>query len=406
LGACSHRQSIEPPLPRAHRVQVIDRAVQILTIAFVALSTHRRARIATLIGAGSITSNVYPSGKGTFNMRSLIPVPRFLALSACLWVATSLLHAQAGNAAPSAPSAAPATPAAPQGAAQAPQAGAPGAPAAGRGGQMQLSSPTPLAETENLDVYPAAPEGFNVARENIPHGEVKVVEYDSQTLGLRRMLRVYTPPGYTPDRKFPVLYLQHGLGNTSTEWTQRARAPIIIDNLLADNKIQQPFIIVFPSGNATATMADEKQGDRTQESYGTPYHEDLLKEIIPFVESHYSVYTDRNHRAIAGMSMGSGQTLNIGLTNLDKFAWIASVAAAPNTRPPAELITDPAAVKQLKLLWLSVGNRDNLLRVSKGVHDYLTEKGVPHIWRVDTNGHDTGVMSNSLYHFAQKLFKE
>ena len=80
------------------------------------------------------------------------------------------------------------------------------------------------------------PEGFNVARENIPHGEVKVVEYDSKTLGLRRMLRVYTPPGYTADRNIPVLYLQHGLGNTSTEWTQRARAPIIIDNLLAEKK--------------------------------------------------------------------------------------------------------------------------------------------------------------------------
>jgi enterochelin esterase-like enzyme len=333
-------------------------------------------------------------------MRSLIPVPQCVALSACLFLAAISLHGQAASEAPSAPAA---TPAPPQGAAQAPQAGAP---AARRGGQMQLSSATPLAETENLDVYPAAPEGFNVARENIPHGEVKIVEYDSKTLGLRRMLRVYTPAGYTPDRKFPVLYLQHGLGNTSTEWTERARAPIIIDNLLADKKLQQPFIIVFPSGNATATRADEKQGDRTQESYGAPYQEDLLKEIIPFVESHYPVYTDRDHRAIAGMSMGSGQTLNIGLTNLDKFAWIASVAAAPNTRPPAELIPDPAALKQLKLLWLSVGNRDNLYRVSKGVHDYLTEKGVPHIWRVDTNGHDTGVMTNSLYHFAQKLFKE
>ena len=100
-------------------------------------------------------------------MRNLIRVPQFLALSACLLVATSLLHAQAGTAAPSAP-------------------------AAGRAGPMQLTSATPLAETENLDVYPAAPEGFNVARENISHGEVKVVEYDSKTLGLRRMLRVYT----------------------------------------------------------------------------------------------------------------------------------------------------------------------------------------------------------------------
>ena len=104
--------------------------------------------------------------------------------------------------------------------------------------------------------------------------------------------------------------------------------------------------------------------------------------------------------------MGSGQTLNIGLTNLDKFAWIASVAAAPNTRPPAELVNDSAALTQLKLLWLSVGNHDNLYRVSRGVHDYLTEKGVAHIWRVDTNGHDTGEMSQSLYYFAQKLFKE
>ena len=104
--------------------------------------------------------------------------------------------------------------------------------------------------------------------------------------------------------------------------------------------------------------------------------------------------------------MGGGQTLNIGLTNLDKFAWIAAVAAAPNTRPAAELIPNPAALEELKLLWLSVGNRDNLLRVSKGLHDYLTEQGVPHIWRVDTNGHDTRAMTSSLYHFAQKLFKQ
>jgi enterochelin esterase-like enzyme len=270
---------------------------------------------------------------------------------------------------------------------------------------MALSSDTPLAETENLDAYPAAPEGFNVAREGIPHGEVTIVEYDSKTLGLRRLLRVYTPPNYSADHKYPVLYLHHGLGNTSTEWTQRARAPIIIDNLLADKKLQ-PFVIVFPSGNATAVPGDEKQGDRTQPAYGAPYHRDLLEDIIPFVESRYSVYTDRNHRAIAGMSMGGGQTLNIGLTNLDRFGWIAAVAAAPNTRAAAELVPDPASLRQLKLLWLSVGNHDNLIRVSRGMHDYLQEKRVPHIWRVDTNGHDTAEMSNSLYHFAQLLFRE
>jgi enterochelin esterase-like enzyme len=314
---------------------------------------------------------------------------RSFLLSACLLAPTILLEAQTTP-----------PPAIGQGA-----QGSQQAPGGGRRGGMALSSDTPLAETENLDAYPAAPEGFNVAREGIPHGEVSIVEYDSKTLGVRRMLRVYTPPNYSADRRYPVLYLHQGLGNTSTEWTLRARAPIIVDNLLADKKIQ-PFIIVFPSGNATAVPGDEKQGDRTQAAYGTPYHQDLLEDIIPFVESRYSVYADRNHRAIAGMSMGGGQTLNIGLTNLDRFAWIAAVAAAPNTRPPAELVPDPTALGKLKLLWLSVGNHDNLIRVSRGMHDYLQEKRVPHVWRVDTNGHDTAEMSHSLYHFAQLLFRE
>jgi predicted peptidase len=93
-------------------------------------------------------------------------------------------------------------------------------PAAGAG----LAPTAPQAPEEGMAAYPVPPEGFNVARDNIPHGELKVLEYDSRTLGIRRLLRVYTPPGYSADRKYPVLYLQHGLGNTSTEWTNgRAR---------------------------------------------------------------------------------------------------------------------------------------------------------------------------------------
>jgi len=256
-----------------------------------------------------------------------------------------------------------------------------------------------------MAAYPVPPPGFDVARDTIPHGDLKVVEYDSKTLGLRRIMRVYTPPGYSTDRKYPVLYLQHGLGNTSTEWTQRAKAPIIADNLLADGKML-PMIIVFPSGNATATVEDQKQGDRTSQSYGAAYENDLLNEIIPFVESHYSVYADRAHRAIGGMSMGSGQALNIGLSHLDLFGSIAAVAAAPNTKPPAELVPDPAALKELKLFWVASGNRDPLMRVSMGLHTFLAEKGVPHIWRLDGNAHDTAVMSANFYHFSQKLFRD
>ena len=322
-------------------------------------------------------------------MRSLVPLP--FVLVAVLALPTSGAHAQVGAAPPPTP-----------------PVGAPGAQVpAGRagGGIPNLTAAEPMGPVENLDAYPVPPDGFNVARDSIPHGEVKVVEYDSRTLGIRRPLRVYTPPGYSAARKYPVLYLQHGLGNTSTEWVQRAKAPIIADNLIADGKMP-PMVIVFPSGNATATPADEKQGDRTQESYGQAYYDDLLKDIIPFVEATFSTQTDRANRAIAGMSMGSGQALNIGLSNLDRFGWIAVVAPAPNTQPPAELIPDPAALNQLKLFWLSVGNRDALYRVAQGVHAYATEKGVAHIWRVDTNAHDTGAMSANFYHFAQKLFKE
>lgn len=282
-----------------------------------------------------------------------------------------------------------------------------GAPAAGRTGGAGgcCAAVAAQAPEENMAAYPVPPTGFDVASDNIAHGELKVVEYDSKTLGLRRLMRVYTPPGYSADRKYPVLYLQHGLGNTSTEWTQRAKAPIIADNLLADGKML-PMIIVFPSGNATATVEDQKQGDRTSESYGAAYENDLLKEIIPFVESHYSVYVDRVHRAIGGMSMGSGQALNIGLTHLDLFGSIVVVAPAPNTKPPAELIPDPSAVKQLKLFWTASGNRDPLMRVNVGLHTFLTERGVPHVWRIDSNAHDTAVMSANFYHFAQKLFRD
>lgn len=100
--------------------------------------------------------------------------------------------------------------------------------------------------------------------------------------------------------------------------------------------------------------------------------------MIPAIESKYSVQADREHRALAGLSMGVGQTLNFGLAHLDKFAWIGGFSSAPNTKPPADLVADPeAANKQIKLLWLACGNKDNLLRISQGVHAYLKEKGIP-----------------------------
>jgi enterochelin esterase-like enzyme len=273
----------------------------------------------------------------------------------------------------------------------------------GKGGKGGFGGPIKLGP-DDKQAFPDPPTGFNVSRDNIPHGDVKVVEYDSKTLGTRRQMRVYTPPGYKIDEKYPVLYILHGLGNTSTEWTQRAKTPQIVDNLLADGKIQ-PIIIIFPSGDAKNTVENPKPG-REAAGYGKPFEEDLLKDIIPYVDSHYSVRADRNSRALAGMSMGGGQSLNIGLSHVDTFAWVGAIAPAPNTRSPAQLVPDPAALKKLKLLWLSCGNKDGLIRVSQGVHSYLKEQSVPHIYNVDGNGHDSAEMSNNLYHFAQRIFTE
>ena len=118
-----------------------------------------------------------------------------------------------------------------------------------------------------------------------------------------------------------------------------------------------------------------------------------------------SVRTDRDSRALAGLSMGAGQTLNFGLTHLDRFAWIGAFSAAPNTKPPAELLPDPAKAKALKLLFVSCGRKDGLLEVSQGVHAYLKTNDVPHVWHVDDHAHDPAHWRAALHAFAQRLFR-
>lgn len=136
------------------------------------------------------------------------------------------------------------------------------------------------------------------------------------------------------------------------------------------------------------------------------FERDLLDDVIPAIESRYAVRADREHRALAGLSMGGGQSLNFGLAHLETFAWVGAFSPAPNTKPPAQLVPDPADAKEkLKLLWLSCGNKDGLIRVSQGVHVYLKEKNVPHIWHVDGNAHDSPEWRSNLYLFSQHLFR-
>jgi enterochelin esterase-like enzyme len=256
---------------------------------------------------------------------------------------------------------------------------------------------------DDKQVFPDPPAGINAKREGIPHGQLEMVSYESKSVGATRKMNVYTPPGYSKDKKYPVLYLLHGIGGDETEWERFAKPDVLLDNLLADGKAV-PMIIVMPNGRAQKD--DRAQGGMGSAPAFAAFEQDLLKDVIPTIESRYSVEADREHRALAGLSMGGGQSLNFGLTHLDTFAWIGGFSSAPNTKRPAELMPDPAAAKaKLKLLWLSCGNKDGLIGISQGMHAYLKEKDVPHVWNVDSNAHDPTHWRNNLYYFMQQVFR-
>ena len=265
-----------------------------------------------------------------------------------------------------------------------------------------LGSPIILKE-DDKSAFPEPPAGWDVQRADIPHGKLETIEYESTTVGTRRKMQVYTPPGYTGERKYPVLYLLHGIGGDETEWTRFVSPDILLDNLIADGKAV-PMIVVMPNGRAQKN--DRAEGDLFAAAPAfAVFERDLLDDVIPAVESRYGTATDREKRALAGLSMGGGQALNFGLAHLDRFAWVGGFSSAPNTKPPAELVTDPAALKQLNLLWLSCGNKDGLIYISQRIHSYLKEKNVPHVWHVADHGHDAPEWKQALYYFAQKLFK-
>jgi len=271
-------------------------------------------------------------------------------------------------------------------------------------GRPRFGGPIELGP-DDKPAFADPPAGFRIRRENIPHGELTMVEYDSKTVGTRRKMLVYTPPGYSAGRKYPVLYLLHGIGGDETEWKRLCQPENILDNLLADSKIQ-PMIVVMPNGRAQKNDRAEGNVFASAPAFAN-FEYDLLKDVIPAIEANYSVYTNRENRALAGLSMGGGQSLNFGLGHLDVFAWVGGFSSAPNTKPPAELVPDPTAAREkLKLLWLGCGNKDGLIRISQGVHNYLKENNVPHIWHVDSNGHDATEWANNLYLFVQNIFKQ
>lgn len=257
----------------------------------------------------------------------------------------------------------------------------------------------------NADDKPAFPEpstDWDQPRPGIPHGKLEMIEYDSKTVGTRRRMNVYTPPGYSSEKQYPVLYLLHGIGGDETEWARFASPDVLLDNLIADGKAR-PMILVMPNGRAQ--QDDRPVGDIFKHAPAfAVFERELLDDVIPYIESRYSVTKDREHRALAGLSMGGGQSLNFGLGHPDTFAWVGGFSSAPNTRKSAELLPDPAAAtKQLKLLWLSCGNRDGLIHISQEVHAYLKTHNIPHVWHVTDHAHDAAEWKQALYLFVQQL---
>ena len=257
----------------------------------------------------------------------------------------------------------------------------------------------------NFDEYKAAPQGFDQEREGIARGTVKLIEYQSESVGTTRKANVYLPPKYDAKKKYSVLYLLHGIGGDENEWYKDGGVPnIIMDNLYAEGKVAD-MIVVMPNGRAQKD--DSRQGGFGSFQAFGEFDKDLIGSLIPYIEKNFSVYTDRDHRAIAGLSMGGGQSLNFGLGHMDVFAYVGGFSSAPNTMRAAQLIPDVDKVKkENKLLWMVCGGADGLMNNSAQLKAFCDEKGIPcTLINYPEQGHNFVVWKYGLYNFAQLIFK-
>lgn len=243
---------------------------------------------------------------------------------------------------------------------------------------------------------------------DVPHGAVTLHWYDSKASGSRRRVHVYTPPGYgkDPERKYPVLYLLHGSGDNDSHWMHIGRANVIADNLIADEKAV-PMLIVMPDGHVRERPAgpiDEKVRMEIRQAF----EKDLLESVVPLVESNYRVKTDAANRGITGLSMGSAQSLAVGLGHPDKFAWVGGFSGAIGKDDPAlaKLHEDPKkANEQFKLVWLGIGKEDGGLKAKRDLDAGLTEMGVKHEYHETEGAHRWSVWREYLGEFLPRLYR-
>ncbi len=266
-----------------------------------------------------------------------------------------------------------------------------------------MRSPT----TSILDI-PSDPPRLHEFQD-VPHGTVRVHEYRSKALGRRRGLYVYTPPGFDRQAgaRYPVLYLFHGSGDTEATWTVFGRAQCILDNLLAQQKAR-PMVIVMPDGHA-APPQPPGGGVGGRSPNLDAFQRDLLEDVLPFVEANYRVRADAASRAIVGLSMGGGQSLTIGLTHPELFAWVGGFSAAvfaPETTL-AKALADPQATNgKLRLLWFACGKDDRLIENNRRLAELLQKHGIRHEFHATAGNHSWPVWRRYLAEFVPLLFQE
>jgi enterochelin esterase family protein len=272
--------------------------------------------------------------------------------------------------------------------------------------------------TSGIDL-PMAGEDFYFPKD-VPHGQVRMHWYLSKTTGEWRRAMVYTPPGYDLNTRtrYPVLYLQHGAGEDETGWTKQGHANFIIDNLLAQKKAK-PFIVVMDKGYAYRVGERPQTGPRPAGGARQPgvlsastFESVITDDLIPSIDRTFRTMADRGHRAMAGLSMGSMQTLQITLRNLDKFSWIglfsgATVNGDLDTGYDGVMKNSDEFNKRVHLLWIGAGTTETrLMDALKTSGELLTRRGIKHvIFTSEGTAHEWHSWRRHLNDFVPRLFQ-
>lgn len=250
---------------------------------------------------------------------------------------------------------------------------------------------------------------------NVPHGEVRIRPYVSKTLGVNRTVWIYTPPGYERGSNFPVLYLLHGAGDIESGWTMIGRANNILDNLIAERKAK-PMVVVMPLGHAIQSFwtGPAKAADAPAPAAApgslSAFARDLLDDVMPMVEQSYKVSRKADDRAIGGLSMGGGQTMNLAFNRPELFRYVVAMSPAAgqiNEKSYPAIFKDPSAInKQFKMFWMAVGKDDTLTGPGdRALDEALTRAGIKHSFKLTDGRHEWTVWRNHLNEVAPLLFR-